>query len=551
DPPAQGGKDKKGAAAEGEAKEGKSDVEMEVLFPRFTITLTGTPKKGSPAEGHEGETYVGEVVVGAKLSGRLTRGKPYVSEEERERLEEERIAKEKEDKKNKKGKAKKGAAAVPEEPPMIKQYSWEVGNRGGVAIDDVMEDAPPGEEGTPPAVPMTDLWGYMNSWVELTGSNPESWEIIFVRTRPVEELTESQEGQPGVEEDDSQEKWESCGTCLARITLPGVLDTSERDEDDVMEALAVLCGVDVARLRPISLGVRENRSFVNFRISSDLNCPDKFLRSSEDLLSRMEQELGGDPMKEGTVIEFLRKLRLTDEDDEDDTDTRPSDYDDESETSGSPKGSFSLTRKSTFTFETQSTFQQAVVAAVEVNDYSRGRPVLTRLGNLGVMGGGMMTCRVGHGVSVRTMDELKKDVGELRRAGKEGNPVCAKYEDMRWRRCDWCDREPLFFEYRCIVCDDHGWVCGLCAVGDLVVCPMKHSTCRVQSCTDEHFIPCEGCGTAGRQISIECAFGGHYRRWLCSDCAAREVYGAFLSSAEPLYGGAPLRPSAGIVQHLR
>ncbi|KAF4709583.1 hypothetical protein FOZ63_013042, partial [Perkinsus olseni] len=159
DPPAQGGKDKKGAAAEGEAKEGKSDVEMEVLFPRFTITLTGTPKKGSPAEGHEGETYVGEVVVGAKLSGRLTRGKPYVSEEERERLEEERIAKEKEDKKNKKGKAKKGAAAVPEEPPMIKQYSWEVGNRGGVAIDDVMEDAPPGEEGTPPAVPMTDLWG--------------------------------------------------------------------------------------------------------------------------------------------------------------------------------------------------------------------------------------------------------------------------------------------------------------------------------------------------------------------------------------------------------
>ncbi|KAF4722117.1 hypothetical protein FOZ63_012795, partial [Perkinsus olseni] len=150
----------------------------------------------------------------------------------------------------------------------------------------------------------------MNSWVELTGSNPESWEIIFVRTRPVEELTESQEGQPGVEEDDSQEKWESCGTCLARITLPGVLDTSERDEDDVMEALAVLCGVDVARLRPISLGVRENRSFVNFRISSDLNCPDKFLRSSEDLLSRMEQELGGDPMKEGTVIEFLRKLRV-------------------------------------------------------------------------------------------------------------------------------------------------------------------------------------------------------------------------------------------------
>ncbi|KAF4751963.1 hypothetical protein FOZ63_026975, partial [Perkinsus olseni] len=525
--------------------------EMEVLFPRFTITLTGTPKKGSSAEGHEGENYVGEVVVGAKLSGRLTRGKPYASEEERERLEEERIAKEKEDKKNKKGKAKKGAAAVPEEPPMIKEYSWEVGNRGGVAIDDVMEDAPPGEEGTPPAVPMTDLWGYMNSWVELTGSNPESWEIIFVRTRPVEELTESHGGKPGVEEDDSQEKWESCGTCLARITLPGVLDTSERDEDDVMEALAVLCGVDVARLRPISLGVRENRSFVNFRISSDGNCPDKFLRSSEDLLSRMEQELGGDPMKEGTVIEFLRKLRLTDEDDEDDTDTRPSDYDDESETSGSPKGSFSLTRKSTFTFETQSTFQQAVVAAVEVNDYSRGRPVLTRLGNLGVMGGGMMTCRVGHGVSVRTMDELKKDVEELRRAGKEGNPVCAKYEDMRWRRCDWCDREPLFFEYRCIVCDDHGWVCGLCAVGDLVVCPMKHSTCRVQSCTDEHFIPCEGCGTAGRQISIECAFGGHYRRWLCSDCAAREVYGAFLSSAEPLYGGAPLRPSAGIVQHLR
>lgn len=32
--------------------------------------------------------------------------------------------------------------------------------------------------------------------------------------------------------------------------------------------------------------------------------------SSEDLLTQMEGELGGDPSQEGRVIEFLRKLKV-------------------------------------------------------------------------------------------------------------------------------------------------------------------------------------------------------------------------------------------------
>lgn len=37
-----------------------------------------------------------------------------------------------------------------------------------------------------------------------------------------------------------------------------------------------------------------------------------------------------------------------------------------------------------------------------------------------------MTCRFGHGVSVRSMDELKRDVKELRGLGEDDNPLCAK-----------------------------------------------------------------------------------------------------------------------------
>ncbi|EER04882.1 hypothetical protein Pmar_PMAR028960, partial [Perkinsus marinus ATCC 50983] len=411
-PVPQGGKDKKAAATEGEVKEGKSDVEMEVLFPRFTVFLTGSTK-GREREDSEGENYIQEVVVGAKLSGKLIRGKPYVSEEEKERLAEEKIAMEKEMKKAKKGK-KKGGAVVVEEPPMIKEYSWEVSNLGGVAIDEVMEEAPMGEEGTPPAITMTDLWGYIEEWVESTGSDPESWEIIMVRTKPVEKQQQVTE------------------VIAIEMGWLMVLDMAERDEEDVMEALAVLCdGVAVRRLRPISSGVRFNRTYINFRMSPDTTGVGSL--SSEDLLTQMEGELGGDPSQEGRVIEFLRKLKLTDEIDEDDTDTRPSDVEDDGEGSAS---------KSTFKFSIQRTFEKSVDDGEKVNEYAKGRPVgamaredrrgeaeeytvLAYLGNLGVSGGGLMTCRFGHGVSVRSMDELKRDVKELRGLGEDDNPLCA------------------------------------------------------------------------------------------------------------------------------
>lgn len=56
---------------------------------------------------------------------------------------------------------------------------------------------------------------------------------------------------------------------------------AERDEEDVMEALAVLCdGVAVRRLRPISSGVRFNRTYINFRMSPDTTGSDR--RSRED-----------------------------------------------------------------------------------------------------------------------------------------------------------------------------------------------------------------------------------------------------------------------------
>ncbi|KAF4656230.1 hypothetical protein FOL47_009096, partial [Perkinsus chesapeaki] len=538
----QGGKDKKAAAVVEEVKEGKSDVEMAVVFPRFTFLLTGQSKGARIAEDEQqSENYVKEVVVGGRLSGKLSRGKPYISEEDRERMEEERIAKEKEDKKNKKAKGKKAAAAEPVEPPMIKEYAWEVSNVGGTAIDEIMEDASPGEEGSPHAIGMEELWGYIDTWMEMSSGDPETWEAIFLRSEPVERLIEKNTVQ-------REGGNKAMGSSVARISLPWVLNGG-RDEYDVMMVLAEQCGIESSRLRPISSTIRENKTIINFKVVSDNK------GSSEDVIMRMEDMLGGDPEKDVIVKDFITRLKLLDEDeeDDDDTDTRPSEVDDDSDR-GSSKGSnsFYFATKSTFSFMTQNTFTQAVVAATEVNDYSKDRIVITNMGMLGVHGAGLVTCRYGHGVAVNSIDELRRDVEQLRLDGDGEDPLCAKYDDIKWRRCDWCRDEGIFFEYRCTVCDDHAWICGICSIGQLVVCPTKHCTCGVEACIDEHFIPCEGCGIKGRRISIECAFGGHYRRRLCSDCIGRELYGTLLSTSEPIYAASfDIPPQVGVVQHIR
>ena len=38
---------------------------------------------------------------------------------------------------------------------------------------------------------------------------------------------------------------------------------------------------------------------------------------------------------------------------------------------------------------------------------------------------------------------------------------------------------------------------------------------------------CDECGTQTRRVDLECAFGAHYARHLCSACAGREMLAVY------------------------
>merc|ERR1719321_2392609 len=88
-------------------------------------------------------------------------------------------------------------------------------------------------------------------------------------------------------------------------------------------------------------------------------------------------------------------------------------------------------------------------------------------------------------------------------------------------------------------------LCGVCAIGSTAFCPQGHLMRVKRSLAARGAsLGCDECGTQTRRVDLECAFGAHYARHLCSSCAGREMQAVYGSALEP-------SPAAGPVLGLR